>query len=83
MFGQIVAAAIVVSEDFRNFSIDEIHSYLKLRLAVYKLPKILRVVKSIPKNHLGKVYDSLSIFSFTSWLQVNKKTLWRDLRLDE
>jgi acyl-coenzyme A synthetase/AMP-(fatty) acid ligase len=54
MFGQIVAA-VVILEDTAALSIDGIQSYLKTRLAVYKLPRILRVVSTIPKNQLGKV----------------------------
>lgn len=64
-FGQIVAA-IVVIKDHSSLSHDDFREYLKSRLAPYKIPKVFKVVDSIPKNQLGKV---------------NKKTVWADLKL--
>jgi acyl-coenzyme A synthetase/AMP-(fatty) acid ligase len=53
-FGEIVAA-IVVLREHASLSTEGIQTHLRARLAPYKLPRIVRVVHSIPKNQLGKV----------------------------
>lgn len=50
----------------KSLELEELQSFLAPRLAKYKIPTVLEVVKDIPKNALGKI---------------NKKTVLRDLQL--
>ena len=50
-WGQIVCAAIVSN----NLSEDEIKSFLKEKIAGYKIPKRIFFIESIPRNEMGKV----------------------------
>jgi malonyl-CoA/methylmalonyl-CoA synthetase len=55
-FGQRVAAAIVLREDFRHeLSLDQLRADLRGSLAGYKMPTLLRIVNEIRKNATGKV----------------------------
>lgn len=47
-----------------ELTMEDLRTFLAGRLAPYKMPRVLRVVKSLPKNAMGKV---------------NKKTLLKDL----
>ncbi len=48
-------AAVVVPEDGRSFSLDELREWLKPRLARYKIPSVLKIADRLPENSLGKV----------------------------
>jgi len=51
-WGQVVAAAIVAGEGFDAAALD---AYLRTRLAGYKVPRVLRLVESLPVTASGKV----------------------------
>ena len=53
-WGQRVAAAVVVAQD-QILELDELREWGKERLAPYKVPTLLEVVESLPRNALGKV----------------------------
>jgi long-chain acyl-CoA synthetase len=56
VLGQRVAALIELVEDADNNSaLDDIMAKVRPQLADYKLPERLQVVRSIPKNALGKI----------------------------
>ncbi|KAJ4854632.1 AMP-binding enzyme domain-containing protein [Trichoderma breve] len=56
-YGQRVAAAITLRDDYQEPSLrlEKLRADLRSRLAGYKLPTILRVVKDFPKSASGKV----------------------------
>lgn len=56
-WGQKVAAIVVLRQQEKSaaFSLDDLRQWAKSRLPPYQLPTALRVVKSIPRNALGKV----------------------------
>ena len=55
-FGQRVAALVVLQASSHEYlSIDQLRSDLRASLAGYKMPTLLRLVASIPKNAMGKV----------------------------
>ena len=54
-WGETVAAEIILNEGIDNFKIDELISFLKDKLAGYKIPKNFFFVNEIPKTDLGKV----------------------------
>lgn len=47
--------AFVVLKDGEECPSKELHNYLKERLAVYKLPRRIEFVESLPKNSTGKI----------------------------
>lgn len=53
-WGQRVAAAVVTTEG-ATLELDELRAWGKERLAPYKVPTLLEVVESLPRNALGKV----------------------------
>jgi malonyl-CoA/methylmalonyl-CoA synthetase len=53
-WGQRVAAAVVLN-DGASLGLDELRAWGKERLAPYKLPTLLRVLRELPKNPMGKV----------------------------
>lgn len=52
--GEIVKAVVVPRKDIR-LNPDEIISFCKERLTAYKVPKIIEIVDSLPKNPTGKI----------------------------
>ena len=52
--GEIVKAVIVPRKD-AVLKADEMISFCKERLTAYKVPKIIEVVDSLPKNPTGKI----------------------------
>ncbi|ORX55041.1 AMP-dependent synthetase and ligase [Hesseltinella vesiculosa] len=53
-WGQRVAAAVVLDAN-ETLDLDTLRITLKNRLAVYKVPSMLKVVDQLPKNAMGKV----------------------------
>ena len=45
----------IVTEKNEEVSIEELKSWGHKKISNYKLPKIIKVVESLPKNSLGKV----------------------------
>jgi malonyl-CoA/methylmalonyl-CoA synthetase len=53
-WGEVVAVAVVL-KDGAQFDLDGIRDWCRERMSVYKVPKQLVVVESLPRNALGKV----------------------------
>lgn len=53
-WGQLVSAAVIL-RDGAALTLDELRTWGKERLAVYKVPRNLRVVNALPRNGMGKV----------------------------
>jgi O-succinylbenzoic acid--CoA ligase len=53
-WGQVVNAAIVINKK-NNSILNSLNSFLKDKIAPYKIPKRVFIVDSLPKNELGKV----------------------------
>jgi len=53
-WGERVCAALVL-ESKKNWNLDHLRSWLKDRLAKYKIPKSFMVLEEMPKNAMGKV----------------------------
>jgi malonyl-CoA/methylmalonyl-CoA synthetase len=53
-WGERVAACLVLEEG-AALTLDELRSWSKERLAVYKVPSILLVLETLPRNAMGKV----------------------------
>lgn len=54
-WGEEVVAWVVLAEGATAPSIDEVRAFARETLAAYKLPRRIQVVKSLPRNALGKV----------------------------
>jgi malonyl-CoA/methylmalonyl-CoA synthetase len=69
-WGQKVGAVVVLTPEYKEkgWRPLEMRKALRDRLANYKIPQVLRVVESIPRNAMGKV---------------NKKTLVKDVFVDD
>ncbi len=52
--GEEVAAAVVLRQGTRTTT-DEIYQFVKERVAPYKYPRRIRLLKELPKNQTGKV----------------------------
>lgn len=52
-YGQIIAAVIVLKNE--NFTVDALQEWIKAKIPSYSVPRTYTIVKSIPKNTLGKV----------------------------
>ena len=57
-FGEAVIAVLVASPN-SNIDISNVHAKLELNLAKYKQPKKLLLIKSLPRNTMGKVQKNL------------------------
>jgi len=54
-WGETVAAAIILKEGIKNFKVEELNTYMKNKLAGFKIPKNVFIEKELPKTELGKV----------------------------
>ena len=54
VYGEIVCAIVVPNDGF-EITLQEIHDSCGDKIARYKFPKVIKVVKEIPKNAMGKV----------------------------
>ena len=52
-WGEIVAAAIVVKEEI--IQSEEIQAWCSSYLSNYKIPRVVIVMKNLPKNSMGKI----------------------------
>lgn len=68
LWGEIVAASIVLSDASINLSFDEIKIFLKEKLPDFKIPKKIFFEGKLPKTDLGKVQKEKLIerYKFTS-----------------
>ena len=68
LWGELVAASIVVNEESTKLSFDEIKIFLKEKLPDFKIPKKLFFEEKLPKTVLGKVQKEKLIerYKFTS-----------------
>jgi len=57
-FGEAVNAVVVASPDAK-LDPESLIEALKVKLASYKVPKVIRVVAQLPRNAMGKVQKSL------------------------
>ena len=48
-------AAVVVLKDNQSLNLDELREWGKNKLAAYKLPVVLEILKQLPRNVMGKV----------------------------
>lgn len=64
-WGQIVTAAIVLSTDEHNVSLNDIKSFLNKKISPFKIPKQLIMVPEIPRTASGKIkrFELLKILS--------------------
>jgi len=53
-WGEAVTA-VIVSADGKDISLEEIKAFCRGKIAGYKIPKMVKMVDSIPKNETGKV----------------------------
>ena len=53
-WGQRVAAVVILA-DGQNLDLDALRTWVKERLAAYKVPTLLKIVNDLPRNPLGKV----------------------------
>ena len=53
-WGETVMAVVVLQEG-RSLSLEDLREFLKPRIADYKIPRLLEVVKALPRNVSGKV----------------------------
>jgi malonyl-CoA/methylmalonyl-CoA synthetase len=65
MWGQRVAAAIVLHPS-AQLELEALRAWGKERLAPYKLPSLLRIVRDLPRNAMGKVQKS----EITRWFEL-------------
>jgi|LauGreDrversion2_3_1035106.scaffolds.fasta_scaffold487437_1 acyl-coenzyme A synthetase/AMP-(fatty) acid ligase len=57
-WGESVAAALVVTSDVTDLSLERVRRDGKALMAPYKLPKTIKIVESLPRNAMGKVEKS-------------------------
>ena len=55
IFGEIICAILVPSDEKVTLDIDYINENCSDKMAKYKIPTQLKIVKQIPKNAMGKV----------------------------
>ncbi len=53
-WGEKVTAVAVVEEG-QSLTLEEVKDHCRDKIAGYKIPKTLKIVKSIPRNHTGKI----------------------------
>jgi len=65
-WGETVAAAIILEDGINNFKVEELSSYLKNKLAGFKIPKNIFIEKELPKTELGKIEKKKLIEKFSA-----------------
>lgn len=61
-WGQMVAALCIPVEGRANeLTVENVREKLRSKLASYKLPQILQVVDSLPRNAMGKVQKKVAL----------------------
>jgi fatty-acyl-CoA synthase len=56
--------AVVVLEPGKDLTLEEIREYCRGKISGYKIPKILKLVDEIPRNHTGKILKTVLIERF-------------------
>jgi O-succinylbenzoic acid--CoA ligase len=65
-WGETVAAAIILEEGINNFHVEELKTFLKNKLASFKIPKNVFIEKELPKTELGKVEKNKLIEKYSA-----------------
>ena len=65
-WGETVAAAIILEEGINNFHVEELKTFLKNKLASFKIPKNVFIEKELPKTELGKVEKNKLIEKYST-----------------
>ena len=53
-WGEKVTAVVILNEGY-TLSLDDVETHCRNNIAGYKIPKELKIVEAIPRNHTGKV----------------------------
>ncbi len=72
-FGEGVVAVVVVNESFTIDS-DFIRSSLRRDLAAYKIPKVVKIVRELPRNSMGKVQKNILRDTYAELFHINGKS---------
>eukprot|EP01083_Nonionella_stella_P286041 973533_1 len=54
-FGQTIGAIIILKENTEKLTIQSLRIWCSDRLARYKIPRLLKIVRVMPRNAMGKV----------------------------
>ena len=57
-WGESVTAVVVLKHG-KDLTLEEIREYCRGKISGYKIPKILKIVDEIPRNHTGKILKTL------------------------
>ncbi|KAF5301122.1 hypothetical protein FQR65_LT08952 [Abscondita terminalis] len=63
-YGQIIAAVVVLKNE--DLKVDDLREWIKTKIPSYSVPRTYTIVKSIPKNTLGKVHKKQLILEMFS-----------------
>lgn len=55
VYGEIVAA-VAVTKEGSTLTLESLGEWAKQRMAAYKIPRKLKLVSSLPRNAMGKVF---------------------------
>ena len=55
LYGQRIVAVVVLKQNVKELSLDDLKAFAKSRMPPYSVPKDMKIVVEIPKNVLGKV----------------------------
>lgn len=72
-WGQRVAALVALNEGKDKLELKELRDDLKKEVASYKVPTMLKIVKEIPKNAMGKVNKKQLVTEFDEGSGKNEK----------
>jgi len=65
-WGETVVAAVILEDGINNFKVEELNTYLKNKLAGFKIPKKIFIIKELPKTELGKVEKKKLVDKFSA-----------------
>jgi fatty-acyl-CoA synthase len=69
------ACACIVPKSGQSFSFEEMTTFLRDKIATYKLPEHLQIVDSLPRTPTGKVQKGPLRESVLEWMQGSATTL--------
>lgn len=74
-FGQKIAALIVckVENDSEVLTLSELRSWCDERIASYQIPSIIKLIKEIPRNAMGKINKKEIVRDFFTENDINEK----------
>lgn len=55
VYGQKVVAVIVLKQNVKELSLDDLKAFAKTKMPPYSVPRDIKIVTEIPKNFMGKV----------------------------